>query len=139
MAQGIAKMNTAFFKKPECRLDPRGVDKDGHRGTGAAGWETVLRRLSRLESEIYHHPDTLGCPPQPSGPSEGKETGRSRSAPRFILIERNESLAEFGSWEEATQYRLNLNCQGASIIRVDAPQGPDSNGNVAGVDSFIDE
>jgi hypothetical protein len=132
-------MNTAFSKKPESRLDPPAVRKDGQEGIGAVGWETILRRLSCLESGISHHPDNLGCPPQPSGPAEGKGAGHSRPGTRFILIERNESLAEFGTWEEAMRYRANLNCQGASIIRVGAPQETDSTGNVTGIDCFSDE
>ena len=132
-------MNTAFFKKPECRLDPPAVRKDGQEGMGADGWETILRRLSCLESGIYHHSDTLRCSPQPSGPAEVNGAGHSRPAARFILIERNESLAEFESWEEAMRYKANLNCQGASIIRVGAPQEPDSTGNVVGIDCFSDE
>jgi len=110
-------MNTEFLSKSEGGLypsPPRAAEGDGGNGR----WDTVFRRLSRLESGMRHHPTNTGFLKRPELPARN-ERRRSWDRVRFVLIDQAGPVAQFQTWEDAYRYMTTMELPGASIICVE--------------------
>jgi hypothetical protein len=77
--------------------------------------ERISRLLSALGGGPSIEPGQTANPPKPAI-REAQTSPESETSRRFLLVDRTGPIGEFGSWEEARQYRNELQQHGASII-----------------------
>jgi len=111
-------MNTPYCTKSEHGSEPPRGDADGRR---AELLETILRRLSSLESETCRLKHFTTHLQRSEIPEKNDELSLVQSD-RFVIIGRSGPVAEFPTWGEATQYLATAQVQGGTILRVSRPR-----------------
>jgi hypothetical protein len=111
-------MSTIFESKSGRPLGPPRdqAEADSHRRAECA--ERISRLLSALDGGTSLHPGNTGNLPK-AVIRETKTSPDSETSRRFLLVDRTGPIAEFGSWEDAHQYKNDLQHSGASIIGVE--------------------
>ena len=111
-------MNTPYCTKSEHGSEPPRGDSDGRR---AELLETILRRLSSLESETCRLEHLTTHLRRSDIPDKNDKPSLVQSD-RFVLIGRSGPVAEFPTWGEATQYLATAQVEGGTILRVSRPR-----------------
>jgi len=111
-------MNTPYCTKSKPGSELLRGDADGRR---AELLETILGRLSSLESETYRMEHLTRQLRRSDIPDK---TGKPSvvESDRFVLIGRSGPVAEFPTWGEATQYLATAQVEGGTILRVSRPR-----------------
>ena len=104
--------------KPEHGSESPHGDADRRR---AELWETILRRLSSLESETCRMEHLTTHLRRSNIPDKNDKPSLVQSD-RFVLIGRSGPVAEFPTWGEATQYLATAQVEGGTILRVSRPR-----------------
>jgi len=110
-------MNTAYCAESDHGSEPPDGDVDRRR---AELWNTILGRLSSLESETYRL-EHFGTHLRRSDVPQNNEKPPSVQSDRFVLVGRLGPVAEFPTWGEATQYLATAQMEGGTILRVSRP------------------
>ena len=111
-------MNTPYCPKPEHVSESPPGDADGRR---AELLETILRRLSSLESETCRM-EHLTTHLRRSDIPDNNDKPSLVQSDRFVLFGRSGPVAEFPTWGEATQYLATAQVEGGTILRVSRPR-----------------
>ena len=111
-------MSTIFELKSESPVGPPcdQAEADSHRRAECA--ERISRLLSALDGGPSLQAGKTGNVPK-AVIRETKTSPDSETSRRFLLVDRTGPIAEFGSWEDAHQYKNDLQHSGASIIGVE--------------------